>query len=141
MEPTITTQKNGQFRPGNQAAVGHSSKSQKLRASVLSAITQGDIRDITKELIRQAKAGDQGAAKLLLQYIGKPAEGPAIAIQNVIQQRTPDEARVSATDLIRKIQERRASGALPSPPPTGTLDPKSQSIVDRFRDARAADDD
>ena len=84
MSIPITTKANGLFKAGNKAAAGHSSKSQKLRAGILSAISQSDIKAITQKLVEQARGGDQGAAKLLLQFIGKPAEssGTQVLIQN-----------------------------------------------------------
>lgn len=79
MSDTITTAPSGRFQPGNTAACGHSSRSQKLRGAILAAISENDVAEITATLIQQAKAGDQVAAKLLLGYIGKAPEQPVVA--------------------------------------------------------------
>jgi hypothetical protein len=109
MNEPITTKKNGLFQPGNRAAVGHSTRSQKLRNAILHSISREDVQAITAKLIEQARAGDQAAAKLLLGYIGKPVEGPQVAIQ-VNSPETPGAGRETAMRIIARIQAERGTG-------------------------------
>jgi len=114
MSIPITTKANGLFKAGNKAAAGHSSKSQKLRAGILSAISQSDIKAITQKLVEQARGGDQGAAKLLLQFIGKPAEssGTQVLIQNSNAQSgatmSDDERRAVTRAIVERLRSARA---------------------------------
>ena len=63
---------NGKFGLGNRAAVGHSSHGKRLRAAVLGAIGTDDVDGIVKKLIELATDGDIKAAKLILDFIGRP---------------------------------------------------------------------
>ena len=71
----------GRFGPGNRAAAGRQSRGQKLRSAIMASISRDDVESITRVLIEQAIGGDQGAAKILLGFIGRPTDGPAVAIQ------------------------------------------------------------
>lgn len=95
---TNATVTNGRFQAGNQAAVGHSSKSQRLRAAMLQAISEDDVQDIVKKLVTMAKGGDIDATKILFGFIGKPVEGPA----------APVDARALATHILARIRADRA---------------------------------
>jgi len=76
IETPSATGTNGRFQPGNQAAVGHSSRSQKLRHVMLEAISEDDLRAVVTKLVALARAGNLGAAKLLLdRTIGKVSVG------------------------------------------------------------------
>jgi hypothetical protein len=65
----------GRFAPGNRAAKGNplAKKAAQLRGALLRAVSSGDLRIVVKELVRQAKAGDVQAAKLLLDRTLGPA--------------------------------------------------------------------
>ena len=107
-EEKIVTKHNGRFQPGNRCSVGHSSRSQKLRAAVLQAISRDDIQSIMQELVRQARDGDQGAAKLILGFIGKAsgdAEGPSVAVQ---LNQTNTAGNVNARAILDRIRQRRS---------------------------------
>lgn len=135
MNQPNTTPKNGQFKKGNRAAVGHSSKSQKLRAAILSTISQGDIRDITKKLIEAAKTGDQGAAKLLLGYIGRDPESPVVAVQvnlSDAERRAKTQAIIDRHGTPNQRAERHRAG-LPSPGAS-----LAAEVATRIRAERAA---
>lgn len=106
MDAAITAAPSGRFQPGNTAACGHSSRSQKLRGAILAAITEDDVSEITATLIQQAKAGDQVAAKLLLSYIGKATEGPSVAVQ-VNQVSEPGAGRGRAVAIAERIRAAR----------------------------------
>jgi hypothetical protein len=99
----------GRFQPGNRAAAGRTSRGQKLRAAILASISREDVEAITRTLIEQAKAGDQGAAKILLGFIGKPTEGPAVAIQVNNQAQTSNHEPGRASAILAKVMERRAA--------------------------------
>lgn len=105
MSDTITTAPSGRFQPGNTAACGHSSRSQKLRGAILAAISENDVAEITATLIQQAKAGDQVAAKLLLGYIGKEPS-PSVAVQ-VNQVSEPGAGRGLALRIAERIRAAR----------------------------------
>ena len=107
MSDTITTAASGRFQPGNTAACGHSSRSQKLRGAILAAISVDDVSEITATLIQQAKAGDQVAAKLLLGYIGKAPELPGVAVQVVNQLTEPGAGRGLALRIAERIRAAR----------------------------------
>ena len=107
MSDTITTATSGRFQPGNTAACGHSSRSQKLRGAILAAITENDVSQITAALIRQAKDGDQVAAKLLLSYIGRAPEQPSVAVQVVNQTTEPGAGRGRAVAIAERIRAAR----------------------------------
>lgn len=103
-----TTIVSGRFQPGNKMAAGRTSRGQKLRAAILASISREDVQAITRTLIDQAKAGDQGAAKILLSYIGKPTEGPDVAIQfNASQTSSREPGR--AVQLLERIRARLAA--------------------------------
>ena len=104
--PTIVS---GRFQPGNKMACGRTSRGQKLRAAILASISRADVEAITKSLIEQAKAGDQGAAKILLGFIGKATEEPVIAIQHNVStgasidrdQHPPEPATTETLEVMR----------------------------------------
>ena len=64
----------GRFAPGNKFAKGnpHASKVQKLRASMLSAITEDAVAAVVLSLLNLAIDGNVPAAKLLFDVVGKP---------------------------------------------------------------------
>jgi len=67
----------GRFRRGNSASRGNPLGGQvsKLRAALIEAVSEGDMREVAAGLIKAAKAGDVAAAKVLLTYtLGKPIE-------------------------------------------------------------------
>ena len=75
----MTTPTNRGFQPGNQAAVGHSSRSQKLRHAILQAVTETDAQVVTARLIDMARKGSLPAIKLLFDTIGRPTEAVVTA--------------------------------------------------------------
>ena len=65
----------GRFRKGNAGGPGNplGGKVAKLRSALVEAVTQKDMKAIVAALVKQAKAGDTAAAKLVLSYtIGQP---------------------------------------------------------------------
>ncbi|MBY0525772.1 MAG: hypothetical protein K2R98_20435 [Gemmataceae bacterium] len=69
----------GRFTRGNPGGTGNpfARRVASLRAALVDAVAEQDIRDIAMSLLRAAKDGNVAAAKLLFAYcIGKPAEMP-----------------------------------------------------------------
>lgn len=69
-------QNNGRFAAGNKFSNGNpfAGSVAKLRAALLSSITEDDIKQVGVALLDAAKAGDLGAIRLLLSYcVGTPA--------------------------------------------------------------------
>ena len=67
----------GRFLPGNCYGHGNPMSKQvnRLRAALLRAVDEDDVDDVIRTLVRQAKAGDVAAAKVLLERLfGKPAQ-------------------------------------------------------------------
>ncbi len=93
----MTTTGNGRFQPGNQAAVGHSSRSQKLRNAMLTCITELDVQAVTARLIDMARDGSLPAMKLLFDLIGKPTAATAAM---------PAEPAVDKSEEIARIATR-----------------------------------
>jgi hypothetical protein len=115
--PSTNGLKNGRFVAGNAGGPGnpHVHRVAKLRAAMLSAITEKDMRTITKTLVAMANAGDLKAIELLLNRVcGKPEEakqqGPTVAIQNN-QTTQCVSGRELALAVARRIQEERAEDA------------------------------
>jgi hypothetical protein len=66
----------GRFAKGNAGGPGNPFARQvaALRRALLASVTERDLDDVARELLRQAKEGSLAAAKLLLSYtLGKPA--------------------------------------------------------------------
>ena len=62
------------FGTGNKFGTGnpHASKIQKLRAAMLSAVAEKDVKAIVMKLIGLAQEGDLKAAKMILDLVGRP---------------------------------------------------------------------
>ena len=72
----------GRFGTGNKFGTGnpHASKIQKLRAAMLSAVAEKDVKAIVMKLIGLAQEGDLKAAKMILDLVGRPeGDTPAAA--------------------------------------------------------------
>ena len=87
--PTTNGRKtDGTFTVGNAGGPGnpHAHEVAKLRAAMLSAVSEKDLRAVTKKLVALATEGDLKAIELLLNRVcGKPEatqQGPTVAIQN-----------------------------------------------------------
>jgi hypothetical protein len=68
-------QANGRFGMGNKGGPGnpYNGTVQKLRAAMVSAVSEEDIRAVIGKVLDQAKEGNLAAVKLLLSYtIGQP---------------------------------------------------------------------
>ena len=65
----------GRFAKGNAIGTGNpfGRTMASRRTTILNAVSEADLAEIMQELVRLAKGGDIGAAKLVLQYVvGKP---------------------------------------------------------------------
>ncbi len=112
--PTTNGRKtDGTFTVGNAGGPGnpHVHKVAKLRAAMLSAVTEKDMRAVTKKLVALATEGDLKAIELLLNRLcGKPEatqQGPTVAIQNNVSNQSGNNVQ-RAMDIIRRIQAERA---------------------------------
>lgn len=109
--------KDGTFTAGNAGGPGnpHVHKVAKLRAAMLSAVTEKDMRAVTKKLVSLATEGDLKAIELLLNRVcGKPEatqQGPTVAIQNNVSGQQSVDRRELAMNIIRRIQAERAADA------------------------------
>ena len=81
-EPSTTDRdRGGRFVPGNKAAKGNPNAklTAKLRSVILRAVTEAEMRAVTKKLVESAKGGDLAATRLLFEYtIGKPLEADLV---------------------------------------------------------------
>ena len=69
----------GKFRAGNKGGPGNpfNRRVSEMRKSMLEAVSQEDLQQITAAMVAKAKSGDVAAAKLVLQYVvGKPSAAP-----------------------------------------------------------------
>jgi len=59
--------------PGGGRPPGYSAKQEMLRAAMWDAVEPGDIKDVMRAMVKEAKAGDTAAAKLVLERcLGQP---------------------------------------------------------------------
>ncbi len=102
---------NGRFLPGNPGGPGnpHAGQVARLRSVMLDAVTEDDLRAVTRKLVEMALAGDLKAVDLLLnRTLGKADSGPAVAIQMNQQGQTStfEQRRAELVERIRaKITE------------------------------------
>lgn len=74
----------GRFAAGNAGGPGnpHAARVAQLRATLLAAVTDDDIRAIVATLVAQAKGGDLAAIRELLdRLLGKPLAGVAVTME------------------------------------------------------------
>ena len=147
LDPSTNGRKrNGTFDAGNSLGKGNPYAAQvaRLRAVMLKSVTEKSMRAIINKLVSLAEAGDLGAIKILISYIGKPAEGPMVAVQvNQGVESGGDHSRRQKTlALIRRIQSQH-SGDSPSPsgPPAPRVQALLASIAARQSAEASADDD
>lgn len=72
----------GRFGTGNKFGTGnpHASKIQKLRAAMLSAVNEKDVKAVVLQVVKLAVGGDLKAAKMILDLVGLPeGDAPAAA--------------------------------------------------------------
>ena len=65
----------GRFAPGNPGGPGnpYARRVAALRAALLDAVSEEDLRALARSLVEKARGGDVAAAKLLLSYaVGRP---------------------------------------------------------------------
>lgn len=97
----------GRFTRGNKHGRGnpHAARVAKLRSAILKALTPGAMFTIVGTLIREAQDGDVPAAKLLLDYIGKPViEAPTARPPRVLEVMVDSrEQAMEIDDLIRRL--------------------------------------
>jgi hypothetical protein len=85
----------GRFSAGNRFGKGnpHARRVSLLRATLLTSVTPGDLKEVVAALLAQAKAGDVAATKELLQrLLGPPVELDLIERLEVLERRLEDAA-------------------------------------------------
>ncbi len=99
----------GRFEPGNRCSANRSSRAAELKRAFAEAVTDSDVAEIARSLVKLAIDGDVQAAKLVLDRVcGKPDGVPLVAIQNNVTSQTSHEpGRVAA--LLEKIRLRHAA--------------------------------
>jgi hypothetical protein len=88
----------GRFGAGNRFGKGnpHARRVSLLRATLLTSVTPGDMKDVVAALLAQAKAGDVAATKELLQrLLGPPVELDLIERLEILERRLHDDRRRS----------------------------------------------
>ena len=95
----------GRFARGNPGGPGnpHAKRTSLLRAALLEAVTEDDIRAVAHGLVAKARSGDTAATRELLdRVIGKvrPEEGVAEVPEPLID--LPDSALKAVADTIRQ---------------------------------------
>ena len=83
---------------------------------MLAAVSEDDMRAVTRKLVEQAKGGDLKAIDLLLnRTLGKADSGPLVAVQMNQKASGPGESAGRAAAIVDRIRaERAARGKLPS---------------------------
>jgi hypothetical protein len=67
----------GRFEPGNRFSTGNSiaQRTRELRRAIFDAVQAGDVEQVIRKLMEQAKAGDTASAKLFLEFTcGRPSQ-------------------------------------------------------------------
>ena len=92
----------GRFGTGNKFGTGnpHASKIQKLRAAMLSAVAEKDVKAIVMKLIGLAQEGDLKASKMVLDLVGRP-DGDVTAAATV----SPAPAEITQNNFERIKRE------------------------------------
>lgn len=85
-------------RERTPAPTGVGAWAAKLKAAAFDAVMEKDMTEIMADLVKRAKSGDLGAAKLVLNYL----TGPAAVAQAPVQLSLPTEM----TDLVNLLAER-----------------------------------
>jgi len=86
----------GRFIVGNAGGPGnpHAAQVGRLRSAVLSAVTEGDMREVVVALVGKAKKGDVVAARVLFdRVLGKPIEADLMARIEALEEQIGDESR------------------------------------------------
>lgn len=106
--------KDGTFIEGNSGGPGnpHAQQVARLRSVMLKCVTEKSMRNVVKKLIALAEGGDLKAIELLLnRTVGKPVEGPQIALQvnqNAGEQKTPEERRAMVASIVARFRDSAA---------------------------------
>lgn len=100
----------GRFAPGNKGGPGnpHAAKVARLRKALVGAVSEKDVRALAKDMVREARAGNVQAAKLLLSYLLGP---PKVDVEvsgpggGPIQSVTGEEAIARLTAELQKAED------------------------------------
>ncbi len=106
---------NGKFAAGNPGGPGnpHAGQVARLRAVMLEAVSEDDMRAVVLKLVELAKGGDLKAIDLLLtRTLGKADGGPVVAVQMNQQANGPGASPGRAAGILARLRAER--GKLPS---------------------------
>ncbi len=97
----------GQFAPGNPGGPGnpHVKRTAALRAAMLEAVTEDDMKAIVKNLVELAKGGDLAAAKELFDRVfGKAPAAAHDVVEHVFpNQSTAEERRAMYARIAARL--------------------------------------
>lgn len=98
----------GRFAAGNVGGPGnpHAHRVAKLRSIMLEAVTQKDMREVVKVLIKRAKEGDVAAIRELLdRCVGKPRQAFDVEVDGRPDSAARDPAEMSDVELAKSVIE------------------------------------
>lgn len=81
-----------------------------LRAALFDAVSENDMRDIAKALVRKAKDGDMQAVRMLFSYV---IGAPNVNVENAVivaGGRSPDSLPLDRNDRVAAMAERARLG-------------------------------
>ncbi len=132
---------NGKFATGNPGGPGnpHGGQVARLRAAMLEAVSEDDMRAVVLKLVEMAKGGDLKAIDLLLnRTLGKADSGPLVAVQMNQQSNGPGESPRRAAAIVARIRaERLARGEAPVEPLSPDLEELRAGILKRIEAMRS----
>lgn len=111
----------GKFAVGNPGGPGnpHGGQVARLRAAMLEAVSEDDMRAVALKLVELAKGGDLKAIDLLLtRTLGKADGGPLVAVQMNQQADELGELRERAKAIADRLRAERAANGIVEVPAT-----------------------
>ena len=122
----------GKFAAGNPGGPGnpHGGQVARLRAVMLEAVSEDDMRAVVLKLVELAKEGDLKAIDLLLtRTLGKADGGPLVAVQMNQQANGPGASPGRAAAIFERL--RAARGEAPSEPDSPITLERTLADLDR----------
>ena len=105
----------GRFAPGNPGGPGNPyvKRAAEIRAAMIEAVSEDDLRAIVRALVKKAKAGDTVAAREVLdRLIGKPLASLQVEeITPPARPQTPEEVAKSIEDAVAREAAEEAEKA------------------------------
>ena len=131
----------GKFAAGNPGGPGnpHGGQVARLRAVMLEAVSEDDMRAVVLKLVELAKEGDLKAIDLLLnRTLGKADSGPLVAVQMNQQANGPGASPGRAAAIVERLRaERAAWGEAAVEPLSPDLEERRAEILKRIEAMRS----